>query len=203
MPQYKAIKHNNIVYVVDMSNDLTSKDEVMKSYQPYPGTVFIPNSFDLIYDNEVIRHWVNANIYPVLAESCQLTSEFLSDIEKYGIDSKIELIDGKFVVKTEQLESEQSSISKTITNTSITMISSNLKQLLTTAFNLGITSITIDASQLEDAVKWSLPEDDVDYITFHRGNSKPDIAIALTQCSTATTEQPIWKDWYMTKNYHA
>lgn len=50
---------------------------------------------------------------------------------------------------------------------------------------------------------YNLTTCDSDWITFHKGDCPPRICDKLEVCDYDTTETPIYKDWYMTTNYHS
>jgi hypothetical protein len=73
--------------------------------------------------------------------------------------------------------------------------------ILRNCFKMKINSITFPAGSFD--VEYELPCDDKDYVTFHRSSNPSEITDTLLVNKIRTTEQPIWKDWYMTINYHA
>lgn len=82
------------------------------------------------------------------------------------------------------------------------MVTKELKTLLIIAHKMGITAITINSDEAGEA-KHHLPSEDLDEITFHKGSESPLICDKLEICHQITTSEPIWKDWYMTSNYHS
>lgn len=80
-------------------------------------------------------------------------------------------------------------------------ISPSLAKLLDTADSLGIKSITMKGKEFKENIKYMLPSDDVDIITFHK-KSYDDITDRLIVNSKRTTKIP-YGDWYMTTNHHA
>jgi hypothetical protein len=80
-------------------------------------------------------------------------------------------------------------------------IQPELIAILRNCFKMKINSVTFPAGSFD--VEYELPCDDKNYVTFHRGSNNPDITDTLLVNKIRTTEQPIWKDWYMTINYHA
>ena len=77
----------------------------------------------------------------------------------------------------------------------------NLPQILGLLDSQGISQITFKAHLFEE--EYNLSSDDKDWVTFHKSPTPPFITDKLMVCDTTTTETPIWKDWYMTINYHA
>jgi hypothetical protein len=80
-------------------------------------------------------------------------------------------------------------------------IQPELIAILRNCFKMKINSITFPAGSFD--VEYELPCDDKDYVTFHRSSNPSEITDTLLVNKIRTTEQPIWKDWYMTINYHA
>jgi hypothetical protein len=76
----------------------------------------------------------------------------------------------------------------------------NLEQLLDLLDIQGIELITMYADQFVE--ENYLSPDDKDFVTFHKTNSVGFIAEKLLICDYITTKKPIYKDWYMTINYH-
>ncbi len=80
----------------------------------------------------------------------------------------------------------------------------SIKNLLKECFKLGIDIITInDASKYEECYFEGLVHEDVDWVTFHRDHySAPRICDKLVANNIVTSPEPIYKDWYMTVNFH-
>lgn len=51
--------------------------------------------------------------------------------------------------------------------------------------------------------EYELTPCDRDWVTFHKCNYAPYICHKLEVCDYDTTENPVYKDWYMTINYHS
>lgn len=51
--------------------------------------------------------------------------------------------------------------------------------------------------------EYELCPDDRDYVTFHKKSTSPYICDKLEVCDYETTKESIYKDWYMTINYHS
>ena len=77
---------------------------------------------------------------------------------------------------------------------------SELIAILRNCYKGNINSVTFPANSFD--IEYELSCDDKDYVTFWR-ISEPSIIYRLYVSSTEETEVPIWKDWYMTINYHA
>lgn len=67
--------------------------------------------------------------------------------------------------------------------------------------NLGITVFTL--STYSTVYEYLLSPDDRDWVTFHKGECAPYICDKLEVCDYQTTDTPIYKDWFMTVNYHS
>lgn len=87
-----------------------------------------------------------------------------------------------------------------IKETKVTRITPELASILIACYKKGINSVTFPAHSFDE--EYELSCDDKDYVTFHRGLT-PLITDKLLVCSKDTTTEPIWKDWYMTINYHS
>jgi hypothetical protein len=77
-----------------------------------------------------------------------------------------------------------------------------IQLLLDCASMAGIEQITFEASTLGN-IEYNLSCDDKDYVTMHKGKNSPHICDKLQVCDYNTTEVPVYKDWYMTINYHS
>lgn len=77
---------------------------------------------------------------------------------------------------------------------------STLKKILDICDKSNIDQVTFNAHTFEE--EYELNSDDKDYVTFHKEGS-PWICDKLQICDYETTKDPIYKDWYMTINYHA
>jgi hypothetical protein len=75
-----------------------------------------------------------------------------------------------------------------------------LIEILRNCYKSGINSVTFPAHSFD--IEYKLSCDDKDYVTFWRA-SEPIITDRLHVNSEEQTEEPIWKDWYMTINYHS
>ena len=51
--------------------------------------------------------------------------------------------------------------------------------------------------------EYELSPDDRDWVTFHKKPYAPYICDKLEVCNYETTGEPVYKDWYMTTNYHS
>ncbi|AUR87553.1 hypothetical protein NVP1101O_142 [Vibrio phage 1.101.O._10N.261.45.C6] len=67
--------------------------------------------------------------------------------------------------------------------------------------NLGITAFTLSTYNTE--YEYKLHSDDRDWVTFHKSEYAPAICDKLEICNYQTTQKPVYKDWYMTVNYHS
>lgn len=77
----------------------------------------------------------------------------------------------------------------------------NLQQILDILNIQGITQVTFEDHLFDE--EYALSCDDKDYVTFHKGQNSPFICDKLQVCNYNTTKEPIYKDWYMTVNYHS
>ena len=77
----------------------------------------------------------------------------------------------------------------------------NLKQILGLLESQGIEEVTFKAHQFDE--EYNLSSDDKDWVTFHKSPNPPFIVDKLQVCDYSTTNEPIWKGWYMTVNYHS
>lgn len=77
----------------------------------------------------------------------------------------------------------------------------NLETILDVLDAQGITEVTFTAGQFDK--EYCLSPDDKDWVTFHKSYDVPRIADKLYIFDKESTESPIYKDWYMTINYHA
>lgn len=76
----------------------------------------------------------------------------------------------------------------------------NLREILGVLTVQGINEVTFNAHTFDE--EYSLGCDDKDYVIFHRSINPPIIVVMLSTCDYDTTQEPIWKDWYMTICYH-
>lgn len=77
----------------------------------------------------------------------------------------------------------------------------NLSIVLDTLDFVEITQATFLAGTFDEEYK--LPCDDKDYVTFHKKDVTPFICDKLLVCNYETTTSPIYKDWWMSINYHS
>ncbi len=66
---------------------------------------------------------------------------------------------------------------------------------------LNIETVTFPAYTFE--IEYNLSADDKDYVTFSKNPFIPNICDKLMVCDAEVTTEPIYKDWYMTINYHS
>lgn len=82
------------------------------------------------------------------------------------------------------------------------MITKEQTNILLDQLTLGsITEVTFKTYTTE--YEYELSPDDRDWVTFHKGSSAPYICDKLEVCDYDTTEEPVYKDWHMTVNYHS
>lgn len=81
------------------------------------------------------------------------------------------------------------------------MEKNNLAAILDLLDVQGIEDVTFKAHQFEE--EYALSPDDKDWVTFHKKRDSPKISDKLLVCDYETTSEPIYKDWYMTINYHS
>ncbi len=77
----------------------------------------------------------------------------------------------------------------------------NLETILDVLDAQGITEVTFTAGQFNE--EYNLSSDDKDWVTFHKSYHEPSITEELLVFKRQSTASPIYKDWYMTINYHA
>lgn len=77
----------------------------------------------------------------------------------------------------------------------------NLKLILDVLEGQGIDCVTFNAHTFDEEVL--LSSDDKDYVTFHKEPYSPAITDQLYVCDTQTSSAPVYRDWYMTINYHS
>lgn len=77
----------------------------------------------------------------------------------------------------------------------------NLETILDVLDTQGITEVTFTAGQFDE--EYELSCDDKDWVTFHKSCDPPNIVDKLYICDKESTVYPIYKDWYMTINYHS
>ncbi len=65
----------------------------------------------------------------------------------------------------------------------------------------GMTAVTFSTYTTE--YEYELSPYDRDYVTFHKAEYAPSICDKLEVCDYDTTPDPVYKDWYMTINYHS
>lgn len=75
-------------------------------------------------------------------------------------------------------------------------------ELLDLCDTIGIRQITGEARSFGD-IEYALSCDDKDFTTFHKEKDSPYICHKLEVCDYETTKEPVYKDWYMTINYHS
>ena len=76
-----------------------------------------------------------------------------------------------------------------------------LKSLLINCHKKDIRFITLPAGNFD--IEYLLTTDDKDEVTFHKSPNTPVHCMKMKVCDYETTGEPIWKDWYMTINYHS
>lgn len=76
-----------------------------------------------------------------------------------------------------------------------------LTKLLMLLDEMGINQVTLEPRNFDE--EYELSSDDKDYVTFHKGSEAPWITDKLMVCDVETTQKPVWKDWYMSINYHS
>ena len=64
-----------------------------------------------------------------------------------------------------------------------------------------INQVTFPADSFD--IEYELSCDDKDFVTFHKREFAPFICDKLIVCDYKTTKSPVYKDWYMTINYHS
>ncbi len=77
----------------------------------------------------------------------------------------------------------------------------NTNKMLDLLEEAGIQYITMDDRSSE--YHMLLMGCDSDNITFHQGEAAPWICDKIEICDYDTTPDPVYKDWYMTVNYHS
>lgn len=77
----------------------------------------------------------------------------------------------------------------------------NLAAILDLLDRQGIECVTLNAHLFDE--EYALSTDDKDWATFHKKRDSPKISDKLLVCDYQTTSEPIYKDWYMTINYHS
>jgi hypothetical protein len=77
----------------------------------------------------------------------------------------------------------------------------NLETILDVLDAQGITEVTFTAGQFDE--EYNLSPDDKDWVTFHKSYYAPFITDKLEVCDKQSTAFPLYRDWYMTINYHA
>lgn len=79
-------------------------------------------------------------------------------------------------------------------------VTPELVTILRACYKAGVDSVTFPCYSFKE--EYLLSPDDRDYVTFYRKNC-PYIVAKLHVCDEETTEEPVWKDWFMTINYHS
>ena len=80
--------------------------------------------------------------------------------------------------------------------------SCQVRTLLDVAEKLGITTLTVNANTCGD-IEYLLSCDNKDFVTFHKKDNEWKVVVKIVICDFQTTEEPVYKDWYMSINYHS